>query len=84
MRVAAARIKRRHHIHDSVVGRAMKEAVRRTEITKHATPHTVRHSFATHLPEDGDDIRTVQAPLGHKDVRTSMIYTHVLGRCGIE
>lgn len=57
-------------------------AVRRTEIAKHATPHTLRHSFATHLLENAYDIRTVQALLGHKYVRTTMIYTHVLDRRG--
>jgi integron integrase len=69
---------RRHHLHVTVVQRAVAEAVRSTGLTKRATCHTFRHSFATHLIENGYDIRTVQELLGHTDVRTTMIYTHVV------
>ncbi len=70
----------RHHMDESILQKAVKEAARNAGILKRATCHTFRHSFATHLLEEGYDIRTVQELLGHKDVRTTMIYTHVLNR----
>ena len=74
---------RRHHIHESGLQKAVKRAAKLAGINKRVTCHTFRHSFATHLLENGYDIRTVQELLGHKDVRTTMIYTHVLKRGGL-
>lgn len=76
-------ITRRHHLDDTTLGRALKQAACQAQVDQKVTCHTLRHSFATHLLQNGYDIRTIQELLGHKDIKTTMVYTHLLNKGGL-